>query len=264
GRTRACPRRSKGMAEGRSMRGPWTVTAALMVLMTGACRRSESRAPAADAGPAATALSGPDAGVELTLPKLDGFLAYERLLRGEPAPSVRQIQRLSQATDGGDRALEEAYARRRWRTGAGGGAAGAGDREGPAPGGAAGGCRADGEAAPRAAGAVAEPHRGARQVGRCRGGHRARAREGGARAVGRLDEVRRRQPSQFWTMRMRPSTGSSVAYTSRSVAAGSGGPGTGESARSTARAIGNRRTLITSTRIFVPGPYRFSSRATSS
>jgi len=98
------------------MRGPWTVTAALMVLMTGACRRRESRAPAADAGPAATALSGPDAGVELTLPKLDGFLAYERLLRGEPAPSVRQIQRLSQATDGGDRALEEAYAGLRRRT----------------------------------------------------------------------------------------------------------------------------------------------------
>ena len=98
------------------MRGPCSVTAALMVLLTGACHRSEPRAPAPDAGPAATAASGPDAGLELTLPKLDGFLAYERLLRGEPAPSVRQIQRLSKATDGGDRALEEAYAGLRRRT----------------------------------------------------------------------------------------------------------------------------------------------------
>jgi len=98
------------------MRGPWSLTAALLVLSAGACHRSESRAPASDAGPVATTASPPDAGLELTLPKLDGFLAYERLLRGEPAPSVRQIQRLSQATDGGGRALEEAYTGLRRRT----------------------------------------------------------------------------------------------------------------------------------------------------
>ena len=98
------------------MRGPWSVTAALLVLSAGACQRSEPRAPVADAGPVAAAASRPDAGLELTLPKLDGFLAYERLLRGEPAPSVRQIQRLSQATDGGARALEDAYTGLRRRT----------------------------------------------------------------------------------------------------------------------------------------------------
>lgn len=98
------------------MRGPWSVTAALLVLWAGACRRSEPRAPVSDAGPVAAAAPAPDAGLELTLPKLDGFLAYERLLRGEPAPSVRQIQRLSQATDGGGRALEEAYTGLRRRT----------------------------------------------------------------------------------------------------------------------------------------------------
>jgi hypothetical protein len=98
------------------MRGPWSVTAALLVLSAGACHRSDSRAPASDAGAVATAAPGPDAGLELTLPKLDGFLAYERLLRGEPVPSVRQIQRLSQATDGGGRALEEAYSGLRRRT----------------------------------------------------------------------------------------------------------------------------------------------------
>ncbi len=98
------------------MRGPWSVTAALLVLSAGACQRSERRAAVPDAGPVATAATAPDAGLELTLPKLDGFLAYERLLRGEPAPSVRQIQRLSQATDGGGRALEEAYTGLRRRT----------------------------------------------------------------------------------------------------------------------------------------------------
>ena len=208
------------------MRGPWSVTAALLVLMTGACRRTEPRQPVPDSGAAVTATSGPDAGLELTLAKLDGFLAYERRLRGEPAPSVRQIQRLSQATDGGDRALEEAYAGLRRRTEqaqaaavdaglttaevqametltaevalaraaagrprAGGGAPCAGDGEGPAPGGAAGGRRADGEAAPRAAGTGAEPHRGPRTLGRRRRGHGARPGEGGARALGRSGEV---------------------------------------------------------------------------
>ena len=98
------------------MRGPWSATAALLVLMAGACRRPGPAGPSPDAGAAATALPSPDAGLELTLAKLDGFLAYERLLRGEPAPSVRQIQRLSQATDGGGRVLEEAYAGLQRRT----------------------------------------------------------------------------------------------------------------------------------------------------
>ena len=69
-----------------------------------------------DAGPIAIAPPAPDAGLELTVAKLDGFLAYERLLRGEPGPSARQVQRLAQAADGGERALEEAYAGLRRRT----------------------------------------------------------------------------------------------------------------------------------------------------
>ena len=98
------------------MRGPWSVTAALLVVMAGACHQTRPPEAAPDAGTLATALPTPDAGLELTLAKLDGFLAYERLLRGEPAPSVRQIQRLSQATDGGGRVLEEAYAGLQRRT----------------------------------------------------------------------------------------------------------------------------------------------------
>jgi hypothetical protein len=99
------------------MRGPWCVTVALLVLAAGACRRNASQPPAPDAGPAAAAPGGPaDAGLRLTVAKLDGFLAYERLLRGESAPSAREVRRLSQAADGGERALEEAYAGLQQRT----------------------------------------------------------------------------------------------------------------------------------------------------
>jgi hypothetical protein len=98
------------------MRGPWAVTAAVLLLASGACRRTGPREPMSDAGTASAPLAAPDAGLELTVAKLDGFLAYERLLRGEPAPSVRQVQRLSQAVDGGERVLEEAYAGLRRRT----------------------------------------------------------------------------------------------------------------------------------------------------
>jgi hypothetical protein len=98
------------------MRGPWSVTAAVLVLVTGACHRGAPQEPAQDGGTVATAPPVPDAGLELTVAKLDGFLAYERLLRAEPTPSVRQIQRLSQAADGGGRALEEAYAGLQRRT----------------------------------------------------------------------------------------------------------------------------------------------------
>ena len=97
------------------MRGPWSATAALLVL-TAACHRAGPREPAPDAGTLAAALPAPDAGLTLTVAKLDGFLAYERLLRGEPAPSVRQVQRLAQAADGGGRALEDAYAGLQRRT----------------------------------------------------------------------------------------------------------------------------------------------------
>ncbi|HVP62321.1 MAG TPA: hypothetical protein VMT11_17315 [Myxococcaceae bacterium] len=99
------------------MRGPSVVAAVLLVLVGAtSCRRRESARPAADAGPVAAVTSGPDAGLELSVAKLDGFLAYERLLRGEPAPSSREVRRLSQAVDGGARALEEAYAGLRRRT----------------------------------------------------------------------------------------------------------------------------------------------------
>jgi hypothetical protein len=99
------------------MRGPWCVTVALLVLAAGACRRSTPQPSAPDAGPVAATPRGPaDAGLELTVAKLDGFLAYERLLRGESAPSAREVRRLSQAADGGERALEEAYAGLQRRT----------------------------------------------------------------------------------------------------------------------------------------------------
>ena len=91
------------------MRGPSLVVAALILLGTG-CRRTEPRQPAAEAGPVVVVPAAPDAGLQLSVGKLDAFLAYERLLRGEPAPSSREVRRLSQAVDGGARALEEAYA----------------------------------------------------------------------------------------------------------------------------------------------------------
>ena len=97
------------------MRGP-SLAAALLLLAAASCRRPQTPERTPDAGPAATVVSGPDAGLQLTLAKLDGFLAYERLLRGEPAPSSREVRRLSQLADGGARALEEAYAGLRRRT----------------------------------------------------------------------------------------------------------------------------------------------------
>jgi hypothetical protein len=90
--------------------------AAVFVLLLASCRRSEPRAPVADAGPAAALSPVPDAGLALSGAKLDGFLAYERLLRGEQTPSAREVRRLSQAPDGGAKALEEAYAGLRQRT----------------------------------------------------------------------------------------------------------------------------------------------------
>src|SRR5215472_15922145 len=99
--------RVKGYGRTGSMRGPWLLMAFLCVAAA-ACRRPPGTGTPVDAGlPAAAA---PDAGLQLTLSKLDGFLAYERLLRGEPVPSAREVRRLSQAADGGVRALEEAYA----------------------------------------------------------------------------------------------------------------------------------------------------------
>jgi hypothetical protein len=99
------------------MRGPWTLTAVvLLVLLAAACRRPLGAAPEVDAGPPAVVGPGADAGLQLTASKVDGFLAYERLLRGDGAPSAREVRRLSQAADGGARALEEAYAGLRRRT----------------------------------------------------------------------------------------------------------------------------------------------------
>jgi hypothetical protein len=87
--------------------------AVMIVLLLASCRRSE---PVMDAGPVAALPPVPDAGLALTAGKLDGFLAYERLLRGEPTPSAREVRRLSQAADGGAKALEDAYAGLRQRT----------------------------------------------------------------------------------------------------------------------------------------------------
>ena len=97
------------------MRGPWVV-ATFLLLVAASCQRSPGRVAEADAGPLATVAPAPDAGLQLTLSKLDGFLAYERMLRGESAPSAREVRRLSQVVDGGTRTLEEAYAGLRRRT----------------------------------------------------------------------------------------------------------------------------------------------------
>lgn len=97
------------------MRGPWLV-AAVVLLVAASCRRPPARESVADSGPGLAVAQGPDAGLQLTLSKLDGFLAYERMLRGEPAPSAREVRRLSQLADGGARALEQAYAGLQRRT----------------------------------------------------------------------------------------------------------------------------------------------------
>ena len=99
------------------MRGPWGVAAVVLVLVLApSCGRPRSDTREVDAGPAVAVAPGPDAGLQLTLSKVDGFLAYERLLRGAGAPSAREVRRLSQGVDGGARALEEAYAGLRRRT----------------------------------------------------------------------------------------------------------------------------------------------------
>lgn len=97
------------------MRGPWSLAAVLLVLGA-SCRQPAGSVPEVDAGRGLVVAAGPDAGLALTLSKLDAFLAYERLLRGDGAPSAREVRRLSQAADGGARALEEAYAGLRRRT----------------------------------------------------------------------------------------------------------------------------------------------------
>ncbi|MGZ6139322.1 MAG: hypothetical protein ACXWLA_01555, partial [Myxococcaceae bacterium] len=87
------------------MRGPWGLAALVLVLvLAAACRKPGGAVTQADAGPAASVSAGPDAGLQLTLSKVDGFLAYERLLRGDGAPSAREVRRLSQGVDGGARA----------------------------------------------------------------------------------------------------------------------------------------------------------------
>lgn len=98
------------------MRGPSWLMVVPFVLLLASCRRDAPREPVADAGPVAALPPVPDAGLALTAGKLDGFLAYERLLRGEPTPSAREVRRLAQAADGGAKALEEAYAGLRQRT----------------------------------------------------------------------------------------------------------------------------------------------------
>lgn len=97
------------------MRGPWGLAAVVLVLAA-SCRKPRTPGSDVDAGPAVAVAPAPDAGLRLTVGKLDGFLAYERLLRGDGALSAREVRRLSQGVDGGARALEEAYAGLRRRT----------------------------------------------------------------------------------------------------------------------------------------------------
>ncbi len=97
------------------MRRPWSL--ALFLIFTAAtCRKPPRPDTRMDAGPVTSLHQQPDAGLDLTLSMLDGFLAYERVLRGEAPRSPRDVRRLSQATDGGARGLEEAYAVMRQRT----------------------------------------------------------------------------------------------------------------------------------------------------
>ncbi|MGZ6133836.1 MAG: hypothetical protein ACXWK9_05225, partial [Myxococcaceae bacterium] len=71
------------------MRGPWRLAALVLMLVLGAsCRKPRGAVAEVDAGLAASVTPGPDAGLQLTLSKVDGFLAYERLLRGDGAPSA--------------------------------------------------------------------------------------------------------------------------------------------------------------------------------
>jgi len=88
----------------------------LLLPALAACRPSPPPPGEPDAGPPRIVASRADAGLQLTSTKLDRFLAYERLLRAEPAPSAREVRRLALATDGGARALEESYASLRRRT----------------------------------------------------------------------------------------------------------------------------------------------------
>ena len=108
------PETVKGYGRKGPMLRTWFL-ASLAVLAIG-CRKTLVQDAGVAAGQAAVPSAQPDAGLELTLSKLDGFLAYERLLRGEGVPSTREVRRLSQAVDGGGRALEEAYALMRRRT----------------------------------------------------------------------------------------------------------------------------------------------------
>jgi len=87
-----------------------------MLVLAPSCRKPGTGGPEFDGGLAVAVAARPDAGLQLTLSKVDGFLAYERLLRGDGAPSAREVRRLSQGVDGGGRALEEAYAGLRRRT----------------------------------------------------------------------------------------------------------------------------------------------------
>ena len=89
---------------------------AILLLIVISCRKAPGPAPSYDAGPSTVRAGPSDAGPQLTLSKLDAFIAYERLLRGEAALSPGEIRRLAQATDGGPERLEEAYARLRRRT----------------------------------------------------------------------------------------------------------------------------------------------------
>src|SRR5262249_5634326 len=108
------PETVKGYGRKGPMLRTWFL--ASLTLLTIGCRKTLVQDAGVDAGQAALPSARPDAGLELTLSKLDGFLSYERLLRGEGAPSTREVRRLSQAADGGGRALEEAYALMRRRT----------------------------------------------------------------------------------------------------------------------------------------------------
>ena len=84
----------------------------LWLALLGAACQGRPGLQTPDAGTVAerAAETAADAGLILTLPKLDAFLAYERALRADSPPSASDLRRISRTLDGGTVALDEAYA----------------------------------------------------------------------------------------------------------------------------------------------------------
>lgn len=79
-----------------------------LAFLAAACH-GRAVAPTPDGGIVAARPSvAPDAGLVLTLSKVDTFLNYERAIRAD-APSASELRRISRTLDAGTAALDEAY-----------------------------------------------------------------------------------------------------------------------------------------------------------